>query len=146
MPFSYDTISTPNSEFEINWTFSEDLRILFPEMDNNDISKELVRRGVINEATDEADSESSCTWVYFKTEADANAFIDRINATPEVKARDEASNRPPRSYKIEIDMSTTVEFTPTDIADLIYEHFNWIVANAGGSIVVPQVKVTTVPK
>lgn len=62
--------------------FRDDLRYLFPELaHNHEISTLLKARGVI---TFNADPEVSSVGVYFSTVVDAQDFIERLNAQPEV--------------------------------------------------------------
>lgn len=72
--------------------FAQDLRQFFPKTDgrgkygNNTIGDILVKRGVIPFGkVVTIDTEYSCTYVYFKTEAAAKKFIKKLNEQPEVK-------------------------------------------------------------
>jgi hypothetical protein len=100
--FEFDPsfINEPSPKYEImEWGFSQDLRQFFPETDgrgkygNNTIGDILKERGVANRLCS-VDTEYSCTYVRFKTERAARAFLKRLNAMPEVKDY-VAPERPP---------------------------------------------------
>ena len=86
MTYELGHLSRPDEDLEItDFTFTDDLRIFFLNLESNqDITNELKNRGVITE-TDQEDSEYSRIFVYFKTEAQAKAFLDRMNDVPEIR-------------------------------------------------------------
>lgn len=84
MTFDKTWIYAPDASLDItDWRFSDDLRRFFPKLNNHEITTELKCKGVINRRC-QADSEYSCTYVYFKSEASALAFLKRLNALPEI--------------------------------------------------------------
>ena len=90
MRYFFRDIQAPDGE-DLTWTFRDDLRNVFGMDSNNDIELLLKRRDVID-TDDESDCESACTWIYFKTEAAARAFLKRLNAQSEVKAYHKPTN------------------------------------------------------
>ena len=86
MKFTFkQDIRNPDKEFDLNdWGFRDDLRNVFGVNDNYGVTKILRDRKVLTD-NDEDDTESACTWVYFKSEKDARAFLRRLNAQPEIK-------------------------------------------------------------
>lgn len=85
MRYTVNDIRHPDQTLGIkSFGFSDDLRNVFNIDSNNDIGTILEERGVA--LTGQLDTESACTWAYFKTENEAKAFIKRLNQQPEVKA------------------------------------------------------------
>ena len=107
MQFTLEDIRCPDTRFEINdWTFCQDLRQFFPALSSNhEIGEELKRRNVIHRDND-ADCESACTWIYFRTEKQATDFISRLNEQPEI-----SEYIPPRQL-------------PSEVIVLTHEHFD----------------------
>lgn len=101
MTYTYeDHIALPDGDDLTDYTFSDDLRRLFPTFESNhQIADELEKRGVIEPGTD--DNEYSCTYVYFKTEDAARAFLDRLNQQPEIRGDDKPVSK--ITYVIEED-------------------------------------------
>lgn len=86
MRFTKEDIRTPDAKFDLTgWAFSADLRNQFDANSNHDITEHLKKIGVITKE-DETDSESACTWVYFRTEKAAYAFLRRLNAVSQIKS------------------------------------------------------------
>ena len=85
MQFTPENLNQPENDEE-EWSFTADLRQYFAEaeVDNNTIVDLLRVRGVIL-PTNEADPESSCTYIYFKSGEDAFNFIFRLNTIPEIR-------------------------------------------------------------
>jgi hypothetical protein len=82
--FDMTWIYGPDASLGItDWRFSDDLRRFFPKLNNHEITTELKCKGVINNRC-QSDSEYSCTYVYFKSEVSAKAFLKRLNALPEI--------------------------------------------------------------
>lgn len=80
-----DDIMLPDHDTR-EYSFIADLRSEFPEfypdLDNHDITNLLIKEGVIDEDDPDSstDPEMCCSYLYFKTEQSARAFILRFNA------------------------------------------------------------------
>jgi hypothetical protein len=76
-------IYRPDKKLGIDtWNFSADLQKFFGDLDNNEITDLLVKRRVVKKS--QTDPESSCSYFYFKTKAQAVAFLKRLNAVKEI--------------------------------------------------------------
>jgi hypothetical protein len=83
MKFELADVYRPDKALDIKtWNFSADLQKFFGDLDNNEITDLLIKRRIVKKS--QTDPESSCSYFYFTTKAQAVAFLKRLNATKEV--------------------------------------------------------------
>ena len=93
MKYVIADISAPSKKYDIKtWNFSADLQKFFGDLDNNEITKLLIKRRVVKKS--QTDPESSCSYFYFTTKAEAVMFLNRLNTVEEIRNYEEPEPLP----------------------------------------------------
>jgi hypothetical protein len=93
MKFELADIYAPDKKLDITtWNFSADLQKFFGDLDNNEITDLLIKRRVVKKW--QTDPESSCSYFYFTTKAQATAFLNRLNTVEEIRNYEEPEPLP----------------------------------------------------
>jgi len=122
MKYERGSLGEPTSD-DSQWYFRDDLRAYFGFSSNVAIAELLVERGVMTAGV--ADPESACLWVYFDTEAEGLAFLDRLNAQVEISEyiSEFALNARVRDLQVTISMKTNINVTSPMVQEALMEYF-----------------------